>query len=70
MYPAPGFCDEVQYGFFATELTPCEADPDDDEIIEVVPMRSVEVLQAIQTGAMMDGKSIALYFRAHLCGLL
>ncbi len=70
LYPAPGFCDEVQYGFFATDLTPCEAEPDDDEIIEVVPMHSADVLEAIRTGAMMDGKSIALYFRAHLHGLL
>ena len=70
LYPAPGFCDEVQYGYFATGLTPCEAEPDDDEIIAVVPMHSAEVLQAIQTGAMMDSKSIALYFRAHLRGLL
>jgi ADP-ribose pyrophosphatase len=70
LYPAPGFCDEVQHGFFATGLTPCEAEPDDDEIIEVVPMPSADVLQAIQSGAMMDGKSIALYFRAQLRGLL
>ena len=70
LYPAPGFCNEVQYCFFATDLTPCVAQADEDELIEVVSMSSTQIAQAIQTGEMMDGKSIALYTRAHLRGLV
>jgi len=70
LYPAPGFCDEKQYCFFATELTPCIAARDEDELIEVVPMQVAEVEEAIRTGRMMDGKSIAVYTRAKLRGLI
>jgi ADP-ribose pyrophosphatase len=70
LHPAPGFCNEVQYCFFATELTPCVARRDADEVIEVVPMRSTQVEQAIRDGHMTDGKSIALYTRAKLRGLI
>jgi ADP-ribose pyrophosphatase len=70
LHPAPGFCNEIQYCFFATDLTPCAARPDDDEIIEVVPMRRPQVEQAIRDGHMTDGKSIALYTRAMLRGFI
>jgi ADP-ribose pyrophosphatase len=70
LYPAPGFCDEQQYCFFATELTPCPTARDEDELIEVVPMQIAEVEEAIRTGHMMDGKSIAVYTRARLRGFI
>lgn len=70
LHPAPGFCDEVQHCFFATDLSPHTAPQDEDELIEVVPMRVAEVEQAIRDGRMMDGKSIAVYTRAKLRGLL
>ena len=69
-YPAPGFCNEVQYGFFATGLSPCIAESDDDEIIEVVCMSCAQIEQAIRHGLFTDSKSIALYLRAKLCGLI
>ena len=70
LYPAPGFCDEKQYCFYATELTPCMAVRDEDELIEVVPIQAAEVEQAIRAGRMMDGKSIAVYTQAKLRGLV
>jgi ADP-ribose pyrophosphatase len=70
LHPAPGFCNEVQYCFFATDLSPCTAQQDDDELIEVVPMQSQQVEQAIRDGSMTDGKSIALYIRARLRGFI
>jgi ADP-ribose pyrophosphatase len=70
LHPAPGFCNAVQYCFFATELTSCVAQRDADEVIEIVPMRSTQVEQAIRDGHMTDGKSIALYMRAQLRGLI
>jgi ADP-ribose pyrophosphatase len=69
-HPAPGFCNEVQYGFVATDLQPCEATRDADELIEVLCMHSAQVEQAIRDGLMSDGKSIALYLRAKLRGLV
>lgn len=70
LHPAPGFCNGVQHCFIATELSPCEAVPDEDELIEVVPMHCGQVEAAIRAGHMTDGKSIALYTRAKLRGLL
>ena len=70
LYPAPGFCSEVQYCFFASGLAPGVAHPDADECIEVVSMSTAEVDQAIRAGRLSDGKSIALYTRANLHGLL
>jgi ADP-ribose pyrophosphatase len=70
LHPAPGFCNEVQYCFFATDLSPCTALRDDDELIDVVPMQSTQVEQAIRDGSMTDGKSIALFTRAKLRGFI
>jgi ADP-ribose pyrophosphatase len=70
LHPAPGFCDEIQYCFFATDLSPCPLAPDEDEMIEVVAMEWEEIEQAIRDGSMTDGKSIALYTRAKLRGLV
>jgi ADP-ribose pyrophosphatase len=69
-HPAPGFCNEVQYGFVATDLQPCKATRDADELIEVLSMPSAQIEQAIRSGIMTDGKSIALYLRAKLRGLV
>ena len=70
LLPAPGFCNEVQYCFFATHLEPCQAAPDEDELIEVVTLSSTDVETAIREGIMRDGKSVSIYMRAKLSGLL
>ncbi len=70
LHPAAGFCNEIQYCFFAADLSPCVAEPDADELIELVPMTSEAVTQAILDGTMTDGKSIGIYTRAKLQGLL
>jgi ADP-ribose pyrophosphatase len=70
LHPASGFCSETQYCFLATELAPCETHYDDDELIDITPMTSAQVAEAIRTGAMTDGKSIAIYARAKLSGLV
>jgi len=69
-FPAPGFCNEVQYGFFAARLSPCEAVGDDDELLQVVSLSCDQIEAAIREGRMQDGKSIALYMRAKLLGFL
>jgi hypothetical protein len=44
-YPAPGFCDEVQYCYFASGLSDSRAEMDQDEVIEPERM-SVEAADA------------------------
>lgn len=69
-YPSPGFCDEKQYLFFATDLTPMKAEMDDDEFIEVVRMSKEELQKALADGRFMDAKSIALFAKAQAMGLI
>jgi len=69
MYPAPGFCDEIQHFFIARELVPTHLDPDEDEVIEVRRYASAQVDEAIASGEIVDGKSLALIARARARGL-
>jgi ADP-ribose pyrophosphatase len=70
MHPAPGFCSEVQYGYVASQLTACALAHDEDELIEVVSMTGEAVERAIRHGQLTDSKSVALYARAKLRGLV
>jgi ADP-ribose pyrophosphatase len=63
IYPAPGFCNEVQYLYLARQLTPAAAACDEDEIIEVVELNPLQLLSAIETKTICDGKSLALLLR-------
>lgn len=70
IYPAPGFCNEVQHLFFASELSPSTLPQDDDEVIEVVEMSSKEILEAIDSGDLCDAKSLSCLLLAERKGLL
>jgi ADP-ribose pyrophosphatase len=70
LYPAPGFCDEVQHLFFATDLSDARADMDADEEIEPERMTVAEIEAAVAGGELMDAKSIALLYRARLAKLI
>jgi len=70
LYPAPGFCNEKQYLFLAEELSFAEAPGDEDEIIEVCEVAKDEFETMITQGQIIDAKSIAIYTRAKLMGLL
>ncbi len=64
LYPAPGFCSELQHLFLARDLTPApDAEQDEDEFIEVVPLSIGEVEEKIHSGEICDAKTIALYYR-------
>ncbi len=69
-FPTPGFCNEIQHGFCAEGLSPEAGVLDDDEIIEVRRMSVAEVEKAIADGEISDNKSIAMFFRARLRGLV
>ena len=70
LYPAPGFCDEIQHCFLATSLAAATAERDEDEFIAPVHLRIDEVETAISTHALCDAKSIAIFALARLSGLL
>ena len=59
VYPAPGYSNEVLYFFKATDLIDDEAEPDQDENLEVKVFNIKEAWQMIKDGDMRDAKSIA-----------
>jgi ADP-ribose pyrophosphatase len=70
MYPAPGFCNEVHHCFIARDLVPAAQNLDDDEIIQVERMSIPSFQAAVASGEIVDAKTIALFYRAKLKGLL
>lgn len=68
--PAPGFCNETQYLFVAKQLSPCAAEMDDDEVIEVVHFTVDEVKRLIAENEIQDSKTIVAFCRAQLLGLI
>ena len=69
-YPTPGFCTEIQHFFVAANLTPHKEALDEDELIEVEMLSLTEVESAIRSGEICDGKSMAIFARARLLGMV
>lgn len=67
---APGFTDERQYLFLAEDLTEKEQKLDENEVLEVRPFTVSEMEEAIKSGKIIDAKTITLFCRARLMGLL
>ncbi len=62
-YSAPGFCTEILHAFSATGLEPAaDAHADEDEEIVVVPLTLDESLKRIDTGGVVDAKSLSAFF--------
>lgn len=70
IYPAPGFCSELQYVYLAKNLSTAFLEKDDDEIIEVVVLSKNDALQMIKSGEIKDAKTIASLCRAQICGMI
>jgi ADP-ribose pyrophosphatase len=64
VFPTPGFLEERMYILLAEGLTEGEAEPEEDEKIEVRAYKLKELKQMIRTGKLRDAKSIAgiLYY--------
>jgi ADP-ribose pyrophosphatase len=61
----PGFTDEKIHLFMATGLTMGESDREADEFIELITLPLSEVLQMIERGEIIDGKTlIAILYAA------
>jgi ADP-ribose pyrophosphatase len=67
----PGFTDEVIHLFAAYELEKVPTRHEDDELIELVPMRLSEALERVWAGEIPDAKSaLALIHAARRAGRL
>jgi len=65
-FASPGFLGEWMQVFLAEELIAGEAEPEEDELLEVVLVPLSEVLHMIDAGKILDGKtlvSVQLYAR-------
>ncbi len=62
-YPSPGYVSEKMTIFLATDLTEGEAHPMDDERIERRWFSHKEVRDLIESGKIVDGKTIIGYYR-------
>jgi ADP-ribose pyrophosphatase len=71
IWTTPGFTDEVIHLFAAFDLTPVDARPEDDEVIEVVRVPLAEALDLVWRGELRDAKSaLALIHAAKRLGRL
>ncbi|CAG1010179.1 ADP-ribose pyrophosphatase [Anaerolineae bacterium] len=57
-FSAPGFSTEKMFLFLATQLTAGEATPEDDESIRVETIPLTDALAKIESGEIVDAKSI------------
>jgi hypothetical protein len=54
--------------YLARGLSHAEQDRDEDELIELLPMNPQEVVEAIKNHRILDGKTIAAFYRAVISG--
>ena len=68
VFPTPGFLEERMYLLLAEGLTAGEAQPEEDEKIEVRPFKLKDLKQMIKSGQLRDAKSVAgiLYYLTFL----
>jgi ADP-ribose pyrophosphatase len=58
IYPVPGYSTEIIHIYKAEQLTLTQAQPEEYEVIEVIPMTKLKVRQLMDQGKLMDAKSI------------
>ena len=63
-FSSPAILDECIHMYLAEELEFGETDPDDDEFLEIVKMPLTELVEMIDRGEIIDGKTQALVMRA------
>lgn len=69
-YPAPGFCDEIQYLYLARQLTAVPGQLDEDEIIEVKKYSLKQLEKLIKTNKLLCAKSLAILMKARVLKLI
>ncbi|MBR4910421.1 MAG: NUDIX hydrolase [Clostridia bacterium] len=66
LYPSPGYTNEVIYMYAATGLSFGEADPDDDEFINLVRLPLNEAVKMVLDGMIPDSKTQAALLKADI----
>lgn len=61
-YTSPGFADEMLHLYVATGLTAGEAQPDEDEFVEVMHLSLDEAKQLHSSGEIRDAKTVVALF--------
>ena len=64
--PTPGFCNEIIHIYLATDLIKGEANPDEDEFVEVEEYSIDELCDMIMEGTIIDAKTIVGVLKARL----
>lgn len=57
IYPTPGYTDEIIYLYLAKDVTFGNANPDDDEFVEVIKMPFEQALQKVLSNEIKDSKT-------------
>lgn len=71
LYPTPGYCGEIIYMYLATGLTFGDADPDEDEFLNVKKLPLKKAVEMVLSGEIKDAKTqTALLKVAILKGML
>jgi ADP-ribose pyrophosphatase len=71
IWTSPGFTDERIHLFAGHDLVEVERRPEDDEVIDLVPMRLSDALELIWSGGISDAKSaLAIIHAARHAGCL
>jgi len=63
-YLAPGYCNEMNHVFVASELSKSPLDSDEDEFLEPVKFHKDKIKEIIKSGQLIDSKSIAALYAA------
>lgn len=63
MYPSPGYTDEVIHLFYTTDFSMTNASLDPDEFLQVEKVPFKEAFHWIQTGKIVDAKTIIMFYR-------
>jgi len=62
-YTSPGFANEFLYLFEAQKLVSGQAEPDDDEFVELIELDLHEAFEAMERGEIIDAKTVlAVYY--------
>jgi ADP-ribose pyrophosphatase len=66
-YSAPGFCSEYLHLYLAEDLHHSPLEPDDDEMIDLIPVTVKEAKYMIEHNEIRDAKTVAGILRYILC---
>ena len=66
LYPSPGYTDEVIYMYAATDLSFGEAEPDEDEFINLLRIPFKKAVDMVVNGEIVDAKTQTAILKANI----